>query len=1305
MTELKRPKARSPLRRTLKAVCWTAGVLVFLAAAACVAALFTADRWIVPFGAWCADVEVEGEPGVMVSIANREIILTGLKVRCPAGVVEARSCGLHLDGVTLDGFNVKEVQVSGVHAEGLRATLDFARYADLRGEKDGGQAAEPISGEKVRRLSRLIWSKASKPVVRMADLTLLDAEVGWKSGAVQSLISVSDLNATFGDGLLTRPQMICGVKYRLNDPQRLLECGARIKVSSSRGGESIIVSAAANEPLVIELPDSHLEIPSSESTEMVMQYEPETGAVRFGGEWTNLSRWEYIPWDLAMENSMFEVFGTLALEGEKLRLKFGTNALGEGIACRGEEIPGDVIFEAKGNVEFDLVTGGVTLDSVSGHLIGPKGGRINLGTAGMFEFVRHEDATYTLDPRPAKLTLSTGNPLDLTAFDPVLPFDSADKELEFSYTIELDPEKASLQGGANAVMRDRKTMRRVFDADAAFETDGVTRIGSFHVSHCGLSLYDGEEQICHAQLAGEYNVRTASLEGDLKYYPYRLIEAYGDQNLADLCSFLDDANLRETEHAATAGLDLDLVNMAAKLHKESHLSHLALTGTGGKTLELVAVGDADFRLSPDDQGWQLDCGLDLKAGSDFHAVLSASGGSRTAITGHIAVDQLSDVLSRQLEQKFFPGRDDLPTFRFANASASADFRCEPADSRISLTRLNAEIDNGDGRLSVSCGSGFTWKDDAFSYLPMNFKLKTNGLPVSFWDPLFGDGEDFRFAGGVVTSEFDLSVSADGTVFGGEGKLVGSGLTILLDGKPRELARLGLNGNFQYERERKLLILPEVNADIQDRQARPMLFASGSGTVDLSNDCRTRMKFPEVRFGPEVLYLIGYGVERSFYFEDLDAAGQVEFRADRDFDEMGWTGDLKIGRLRLQSDEPEEYRFPELSGRLEGDLFWAGEMFGDVAIRLADGEGEEHIAGRYLYRRGEDAMPKFISSSLDLPFAMSYFRYNHNTDPGVEKTAISLVDKTFELDLHGIYSRNRALIFSGAGLLELQDGDDPAILVPHAQFSGDVSGIASAEIHLKDGSWPFTVEADLNNIPFDKCFAAFLATDDSPEIPRRLNGTVKNLKTVVRGEGFTAEALAKNLRSDCSAELENVALRTNLRERSLFLNILLLPLVSVPRLIDYVPFEVVRRALHMTTAGTIMDMISGDAPIEFTRGTMDASVRHGVLDLKSLELEGEQIESYRASGTIDLAGDGGAELETTARFALFHWPFYLTGDILDPKVSYGKSISHFFMDNTKYLLTLFPNMIISAFTQEDADEIDRRESEKDRNEKSAREGEE
>ena len=1279
----------------LKTVCWTAGILVLLAVFACVAALFTVDQWIVPFGAWCAGVEVEGKPGVMVSIVNREIILTGLKVKCPAGTLEAKSCGLTLDGMRLSGRSMGEVRVSNVHAEGLRASLDFARFADAGNEgRDDGPDGDPISGEKVRTLSHLIWNKASKPVVRMSDLLLLDAEIGWKSGAVQSLISIPDLNASFENGLLTRPRLVCGVKCRLNDPQRLLECSARIRVSSSRGGESIIVSAAANEPLVIELPDSHLEFPASESTEMVMQYEPETDSVRFGGEWTNSGRWEYKPWDLSMENTLLEVFGTLALKGEKLRLRFGTNALGSGIVCRDTAIPGDAVFELKGNVEFDLATGGVTLDSVSGHLMDSDNGRIDLETTGVFEFVRHEDATYSMDPHAAKLTLSTGKPLDLTPFDPVLPFDSADKQLEFGYTIELEPEKVCLLGRANAVLRDRKTLGRVFDADAAFETDGITRIGSFHVSRCGLSFYAGEDQICHAMLAGEYNVRSASLNGDLKYYPYRMIEAYGDRSLADLCNFLDDANLREAEHAATATLDLDLVNMAAKLHKESHLTHLALTGTGGKALELVAIGDADFRLGADNQGWQLDCSLDLRAGDDFHAVLDASGGSTTAISGEVRIDQLSDVLAHQLEKKFYPDRDDLPVLRFLNATASAHFVFEPEDSRIALNRMNAEIDNGDGSLSLRCKSALAWENGAFAYLPMDLKLKTNGLPVSFWAPLLGDDGAFRFAGGAVSSEFDLSVSADGAVVGGEGKLVGNDLTLLLHGKPREMARLGLNGSFQFERERGLLVLPEVNADIQDRQARQTLFASGSGMIDLADESRVRMKFPEVRFGPEFLYLIGYGVERSFYFEDLDAAGQVEFRADDNFEEMSWTGDLKINRLRLQSDEPEEYRFPELSGQMAGELFWAdSEMFGDVAIRLADAEEEEHISGQYLYRRGEDALPKFISSSLDLPFAMSYFRYNHNTDPGVEKTAISLVDKTFELDLHGIYSRSHALIFSGAGLLELQDGDDPAILVPHAEFSGDVSGTASAEIHLKDGSWPFVVEAKLNDIPFDKCFTAFLVTDDSPEIPRRLRGFVKKLKTVVHGEGFTTEALTKNLQSDCTAELENVSLRTYLRDRSLFLNILLLPLVSVPRLIDYVPGDMLRRALRATTAGAFMDMISGDAPMEFKRGTMDVSVRQGVLDLKSLELEGELIENYKAQGTIDLAGDGEAELETTARFALFHWPFYLTGNILDPKVSYGRSISHFFTDNAKYLITLFPNMIINAFTDEDAEEIDRRESAK------------
>ena len=369
------------------------------------------------------------------------------------------------------------------------------------------------------------------------------------------------------------------------------------------------------------------------------------------------------------------------------------------------------------------------------------------------------------------------------------------------------------------------------------------------------------------------------------------------------------------------------------------------------------------------------------------------------------------------------------------------------------------------------------------------------------------------------------------------------------------------------------------------------------------------------------------------------------------------------------------------------------MYGDAMIRLADAEGEEHISGQYLYRRGEDSLPKFISSSLDLPFAVSYFRYNHNTDPGMEKKAISLIDKTFELDLHGIYSRKHALIFSGTGLMELQGGDDTAILVPHAVFSGDVSGTASAEIHLKDGEWPFDVEADLRSIPLDKSFTAFLATDDSPEIPRRLHGFVKRLKADVHGEGFTTEALTRKLRADCTAELEGISLRSSLRDRSLFLNILLLPLVSVPRLIDYVPSEMLRRALRLTTAGDLMDMISGDAPVEFRHGTMEMSVHQGVIDLKSLDLEGEMIETYHADGTIDLAGDGEAELDTTARFALLYWPFYLNGNIFDPQVSYGRSISHFFADNTKYLITLFPNMIIDAFTDEDAEQIDRRESEK------------
>ena len=475
MKELKQTTKRSPIRKLMKAVLWTAGILVFLTAFVFLAALFTIDQWIVPFGAWCADVEVEGEPGVAVSIANREILLTGLKVRFSAGEIEADTLGLRLDDVKLTGRTLKELYVSGVRAEGVRATLDFSRLADSRKESGVEASAEAAgrqdSGETVRGLSRLIWDRASRPVVRMSDLTMSDAEIGWQAGAVRSRISVSDLYAIFEDGSLTRPEMSCGVKCRLNDPQRLLECGGRISVSSSDGGESLIVSVAADGPLVIELPDFLLEFPAFESTELAMRYDPENADLEFGGEWSDADRWEYRPLNLSLDNTLVKVFGTLTLDGEKLKLGLDADTLGTGIVCRNVSIPGDTQFHVKGNAEFDLATGGVTLDSVSGYLTGPNGGRLILGTTGVFEFVRYEDATYTLNPHAAKLSVATEKAVDLTPFDPVLPFDSAGRELEFDYTVELDPEKICLLGGAKAVLREHETMRRIFDADAVFETE------------------------------------------------------------------------------------------------------------------------------------------------------------------------------------------------------------------------------------------------------------------------------------------------------------------------------------------------------------------------------------------------------------------------------------------------------------------------------------------------------------------------------------------------------------------------------------------------------------------------------------------------------------------------------------------------------------------------------------------------------------------------------------------------------------------------------------------------------------------
>ena len=1251
-------------RKILKIVLWTAGILALLSVLLPGAALLTVDLWIVPLAARYAGVEVIGSPGVKVSLRNREIVLTGLHVKCDAGSFETKTCRLKLEDVNISGGRLRELRVSNVHADGLRAALEIAKLVD-QPEASNGQ--ETISGEKVRDLSHKMWSDASKPVVRIADLSLTDAEISWQSGASRNILTIPSVKAEFEDGCLTRPSIICDAGYRLDDGQCSIRFGARLRAAAPNGVNSLLVSAAGKGPVTIDLPDAHFELPSSY---ILAQYEPDDDVIRFGGEWGHSDRWDLSPLDLSLDNGLFETFGTLALEGEKVRLCIETNAQGSDLICGGRDIPGDVMFDAECKAVFDLATGSLTLDSLSGYMTGPNGGRLDLSTSGIFEFVQHDDSSCTLVPHAARLTLRTGKPLDLTPFDAMLPFDAADRILTADYFIELDPEKLCLQGGAEVGIVDRKTMGRVFDADATFETEGVNRISSFHVSRCGMNFYDGDDRICRAGFTGEYNIRSASLKGDVTYSPYRMVETFGTQEFDKLCLFLNDADLSLAEHTAEAKLDLDLVGMSATLRKRSHLSQLGLTGSNGKNLELDAVGNATFRLDPDG-GWQTDCGLDLNSGVDFRGEVHASGGSDMAVSGRMEVFQLSDILMHQLERKLAPDGNDLPVMRFINASGSTDFRYDMNDSRIVLSGLNATIDNGDGTLELTGDSEIVWTDGVFRHDSEAFTLKTNSLPVSFLEPLLGESDDFLLAGGILTSELKLTPNEDGKTFRGTGKLVGSDLAYLVNGDPYEVARIGANATFEFDPGSMLLTLKEVNTDIHDRQARQTLFARGSGTVDLSDECRTRMHFPEVRCGPEALYLIGFGAERCFYFEDLDAVGAIDFDADRFFRELCWRGGLKINRMRLQSDTPDEFRFEELSGRVDGSLLWADkDLFGDTLIRLSDAEGEEHFSGRYLYRRGEDPLPKFISGSLDLPFTVSYFRYNHNPAPEAGTNEIRMFDKTFELDLHGIYTRNHALIFSAAGLLKIREGDDPAIIVPHMQLSGDVFGTAAGEIRVvEDDSWPFDVDLNLNDIPLDKSFLAFLATDDNPEIPHDLHGFVKSLKAVVHGEGFTTEALTRNLRADCVAELENISLRSTLRDSSQFMNVLLLPLMSVPRLIDFVPGAMVRRVLRMATAGAVMDMISGETPIEFKRGDMTLSVRQGIVDLQEIALEGDTLENYNVKGTIDLAGDGIAEIETITRFAFFYWPVFLDGNILDPQVSFTKSISRFFEENAKRLLVL------------------------------------
>ena len=58
--------------------------------------------------------------------------------------------------------------------------------------------------------------------------------------------------------------------------------------------------------------------------------------------------------------------------------------------------------------------------------------------------------------------------------------------------------------------------------------------------------------------------------------------------------------------------------------------------------------------------------------------------------------------------------------------------------------------------------------------------------------------------------------------------------------------------------------------------------------------------------------------------------------------------------------------------------------------------------------------------------------------------------------------------------------------------------------------------------------------------------------------------------------------------------------------------------------------------------------------------------------------------------------------ISPEVTKKNEVSGY--KGSKHLITLFPNMIIDAFTDEDADEIDRLESEKEKERKAEREKE-
>lgn len=172
----------------------------------------------------------------------------------------------------------------------------------------------------------------------------------------------------------------------------------------------------------------------------------------------------------------------------------------------------------------------------------------------------------------------------------------------------------------------------------------------------------------------------------------------------------------------------------------------------------------------------------------------------------------------------------------------------------------------------------------------------------------------------------------------------------------------------------------------------------------------------------------------------------------------------------------------------------------------------------------------------------------------------------------------------------------------------------------------------------------------------VSGTLESLNLAFSGKGLTETELKQNLNGTLKASVRNLSFPARNERTESFLNLLTIPLKSVPQVEERISPETLP-ADFQALRSELLAVAEGKKNLRFDSGVLDAAVSNGVLTLNKFEFEGGTLKRESVTGSVELLS-GRLNLDAMLELAHTTIPLSVRGKLGKPQLDITKSLVKF-----------------------------------------------